>query len=149
MGEYSDAAVIMVIVTLNSFLSFIQEYRSSKAIERLSQLIKRNVLVIRNHEQTVIDASQLVPGDIVILRGGDVVPADLKIIDSYNLSVDESQLTGESIPVSKGYNSIDANDSLLFTGSVIERGHCKCVVFATGNQSELGKIAQLSNDTKK
>ncbi len=149
MGEHSDAAVIMVIVSLNSFLSFIQEYRSSKAIERLSQLIKRNVLVIRNHEQTVIDASQLVPGDIVILRGGDVVPADLIIIDSYNLSVDESQLTGESIPVSKGNNSIDANDSLLFTGSVIERGHCKCVVFATGNQSELGKIAQLSNDTKK
>jgi Mg2+-importing ATPase len=149
MGEYSDAVVIMVIVLLNSFLSFIQEYRSSKAVEQLSQLIERKVLVIRNNEQVVIDASQLVPEDLVILRGGDVVPADLKIIESYNLSVNESQLTGESVPVSKGSCCIGENDSLLFTGSIIERGHCKCVVIATGNQSELGKIAQLSNDTKK
>ncbi len=78
-----------------------------------------------------------------------MVPADLKIIESYNLSVNESQLTGESIPVSKGSNHIDANGSLLFTGSVIERGHCRCFVFATGNQSELGRIAGLSNDTRK
>lgn len=149
MGEYSDAAVIMVIVMLNSFLSFVQEFRSSKAVEKLSGLIKRQVLVIRNNEHVVIDASQLVPGDSIILRGGDVVPADVKIMESYDLSVNESQLTGESLPVNKGNNSTDVNDTLLYTGSIIERGHCKCVVYATGNQSELGKIAQLSKDTKK
>lgn len=149
MGEYSDAIVIMVIVLLNSFLSFIQEFRSSKAVEKLSGLIKRQVLVIRNNEHVVIDASQLVPGDSIILRGGDVVPADVKIMESYDLSVNESQLTGESLPVNKANNSADVNDTLLYTGSIIERGHCKCVVYATGNQSELGKIAQLSKDTKK
>ncbi|WP_291578305.1 cation-translocating P-type ATPase [Clostridium sp. UBA6640] len=149
MGEYSDAIVIMVIVMLNSFLSFVQEFRSSKAVEKLSGLIKRQVLVIRNNEHVVIDASQLVPGDSIILRGGDVVPADVKIMESYDLSVNESQLTGESLPVNKGNNSTDMNDTILYTGSVIERGHCKCVVYATGNQSELGKIARLSKDTKK
>lgn len=149
MGEYSDAAVIMVIVLLNSFLSFVQEFRSSKAIEKLSGLIERQVLVIRNNEHVVIDAIQLVPGDSIILRGGDVVPADVKIMESYDLSVNESQLTGESLPVNKGNNSADVNDTLLYTGSIIERGHCKCVVYATGNQSELGKIARLSKDTKK
>lgn len=148
MGEYSDAIVIMVIVMLNSFLSFVQEFRSSKAVEKLSGLIKRQVLVIRNNEHVVIDVSQLVPGDSIILRGGDVVPADVKIMESYDLSVNESQLTGESLPVNKGNNSTDVNDTLLYTGSIIERGHCKCVVYATGNQSELGKIAQLSKDTK-
>lgn len=149
MGEYSDAVVIMVIVALNSVLSFIQEYRSSKAVEKLSGLIKRQVLVIRNDEHTVIDASKLVPGDTIILRGGDVVPADVKIIESYDLSVSESQLTGESIPVSKGTNTDNVKDTLIYTGSVIERGHCNCIVCATGNQSELGKIARLSKDTKK
>lgn len=149
MGEYSDAAVIMVIVLLNSFLSFVQEFRSSKAVEKLSGLIERQVLVIRNNEHVVIDASQLVPGDSIILRGGDVVPADVKIMESYDLSVNESQLTGESLPVNKGNDSTDMNDTILYTGSVIERGHCKCVVYATGNQSELGKIARLSKDTKK
>lgn len=149
MGEYSDMAVIMVIVLLNSLLSFVQEFRSSKAIEKLSGLIERRILVIRNNEQIIIDASQLVPGDTIVLRCGDVVPADVKIMECYDLSVSESQLTGESLPVSKTSNSTDIRDTLLFTGSVIERGHCKCVVCATGNQSELGKVARLSKDTKK
>lgn len=149
MGEYSDAVVILVIVLLNSVLSFIQEFRSSKAVAKLSGLIERRVLVIRNAEQVIIDARHLVPGDTIILRGGDVVPADVKIIEAYSLTVSESQLTGESLPVSKGIGNADENDMLIFTGSVIEGGHCKGVVCATGNQSALGKIARLSKDTKK
>lgn len=146
MGEYSDAAIIMVIVLLNSCLSFIQEFRSGKAVEKLSEFIERTCLVIRNNEQVIIEASGLVPGDTILLRAGDVIPADVKIIEAYHLSINESQLTGESIPVSKGTD--DGND-LLYTGSVIEKGHCQGVVFATGNLSELGKIARLSRDTKK
>ncbi len=149
MGEYSDAAIIAFIVFLNSFLSFIQEYRSSKAVEKLSQLIERKVLAVRSNKQVIINARQLVPGDVVLLRGGDVVPADLGIIESYSLSVNESQLTGESVPVIKGTNLMSADDSLLFTGSIVEGGHCKCVVIATGNQSRLGMIAELANDTRK
>lgn len=149
MKDYSGAIIIMTIVLLNSFLSFIQEFRSGKAVEKLSELIERQVLVIRNNEQVLIDVNQLVQGDTIILRAGDIVPADLKIMESSDLSVNESQLTGESVPVSKGYAHTDFNSTLLFSGSVIERGQCQCVVFATGNQTELGKIASLSKDTKK
>jgi len=143
MGKLSDATVVMAIVLINSVLSFIQEYRSGKAIERLSEFIERKCLVIRNGEQTVIDAGELVPGDTAILRGGDVVPADIRIMESDDLYANESQFTGESAPVAK------TNGGTLYAGSVIERGQCKGVVFATGNQSELGKIAKLSKDTKK
>lgn len=149
MGEYSDAAVIAVIVLLNSVLSFIQEYRSGKAIEKLSEFIERKCLVIRNNEQIIIEASQLVPGDTILLRNGDVVPADIKIMDSHRLSVNESQLTGESVSVDKGCDAPGNGCDLLYTGSVIEKGHCQGVVYATGNHSELGKIARLSKDTKK
>lgn len=149
MGELTDAAVIMIIVLLNSFLSFIQEYRSGKAIEKLSEFIERKCLVIRNNEQVMVDAGQLVPGDTIILRNGDVVPADVQIMEAYDLLVNESQLSGESVPVSKGSDPGSEGDNLLYAGSVIERGHCQCVVFATGNQSELGKIAGLSKDIKK
>lgn len=146
MGEYSDAIVIMAIVLINSILSFVQEFRSGKAIEKLSELIEHKCVVIRNNEQVVIEANRLVPGDTIILRGGDVVPADIKIMESCELSVNESQLTGESVPVNK---ASDIGNDLLYTGSIIENGHCQGVVFATGNQSALGKIARLSKDTKK
>lgn len=149
MGEYSDSVVIMVIVTLNSFLSFIQEFRSGKAIEKLSEMIERKCLVVRDDEQKIIDASLLVPGDTIILTNGDVVPADLKIMEAWDLEVNESQLTGESIPVNKGSDPDATGGDRLFTGSVIERGHCRCVVYATGGQSELGQLARLSKDTKK
>ncbi|ABX42173.1 cation-translocating P-type ATPase [Lachnoclostridium phytofermentans] len=149
MEDYSGTIIIMTIVILNSVLSFVQEYRSGKAVEKLSELIERKVLVIRDSEQVLIDVHQLVPGDTIILRAGDIVPADLKIMESSNLSVNESQLTGESVPVSKGCAHKDLNTTLLFSGSVIERGQCQCVVYATGNQTELGKIALLSKDTKK
>lgn len=149
MQDYSGAIIIMTIVILNSLLSFIQEFRSGKAVEKLSELIERRVLAIRDNEQVIIDVSQLVPGDTIILRAGDIVPADLKIMESNDLSVNESQLTGESVPVSKGSAHKDLGSTLLFSGSIIERGQCQCVVYATGNQTELGKIALLSKDTKK
>jgi len=143
MGNFSDACVILGIILLNSLLSFVQEYRSNKAVEKLSSLVKKNTLVIRCGKPVVLSYSELVPGDTVILKGGDIVPADVKIKESYDLWVNESQVFGESAPVSK------TEDSVLFSGSVIGRGRCKCVVVATGNFSSLGRIARLSADTKK
>lgn len=149
MGEISDAAVIMTIVVVNSILGFIQEYRSERAVEKLSELIKKKVLVVRNNQQYFIDVSDLVPDDIVILRGGDVVPADIKIVECNNLFINESQLTGESMPIGKHSNSNDEQSKLLFSGSVVERGYCKGVVYAIGNDTKLGQIAYLSRNTKK
>lgn len=147
MGEYSDASVILFIVILNSILSFIQEFRSGKSIEKLSELIDRKASVIRDGNQTIISVNKLVPGDIVILHAGDIVPADIKIIKSNNLSINESQLTGESIPVNKNENLKQSN--LLFSGSIIEKGKCTGIVISTGNQTKLGRIAILSKHTKK
>lgn len=149
MGEASDAAVIMVIVLLNSVLGFVQEYRSGKAIEKLSQFIERTCVVVRSGKKTVINSAELVPGDTVILRNGDVVPADAKVLSCYNLMVNESQLSGESAAVYKSVQGGFADSDILYAGSIIEKGHCECVVFATGNQSELGKIAKLSGENKK
>lgn len=147
MDDASGAIIIMTIVILNSFLSFAQEYRSEKAVEKLSELIKREVLVIRDNKQMMIDVCYLVPGDTIILRGGDVVPADVKIFESSNLSVNESQLTGETLPVNKTAKG-ELQETLLFSGSIIETGHCQGVVYATGDQSQLGKIASLSKNTE-
>lgn len=149
MGEYTDTIVIMSIVLLNVVLGFVQEFRSGKAVEKLSELIDRQALVIRDKEQLLIDVKELVPGDTIILRGGDVVPADVQIITSNNLSVNESQLTGESVPINKGHHTTDSRAQLLFAGSVIERGYCECIVCATGNDTGLGKIATLSKNTRK
>lgn len=149
MGETIDAIIILIIVLLNTVLSFVQEYRSGKAVQKLSTLIERKVMVLRNNESIIIDATLLVPGDTILLKSGDIVPADAKIIESYDLSVNESQLTGESVPVNKGHTGPDLSYTLLSTGSVIENGHCKCIVYATGKETELGKIAKLSKETKK
>jgi len=150
MKEISDGVVILVIVVLNSVLSFVQEFRSAKAVEKLSELIKHQVLVVRDRKQISIEVSQLVPGDTVILKGGDVVPADIRVMEADNLSANESQLTGESVPVTKIADAKkDVRSGMLFSGSVVERGYCKGVVFATGNQTELGKIALLSKNTAK
>lgn len=149
MGEYSDAVIIMTIVMLNSLLSFIQEFRSEKAVERLSKMIQRKVLVMRDGQQGYIDVKELVPGDTILLKGGDVVPANIKIMEAYNLFVNEAQLTGESISISKAGHLPDLESTVLFAGSVIEKGRCTGVVYATGNETELGRIAELSNHTKK
>lgn len=149
MDETTDALVIFIIVIFNTVLGFIQEYRSGKAVEKLSTLIQQNVSVIRDNKQISISTNNLVPGDTVLLKNGDIVPADLKIMESYNLSVNESQLTGESTSITKSHKDSNTEDTLLYTGSVIEKGHCKCVVYATGNQTSLGKISKLSKDTKK
>jgi len=151
LREYSDSIIIVAIVLINSFLSFVQEFRSEKAVEKLSELLKPEALAIRDSKQVFIDVSQLVPGDTVILRDGDIVPADVKIMEASDLSVNESQLTGESVPVNKKPDNTTSsqNSGLLFTGSVIEQGSCQGVVYATGSHTELGKIALLSKDTKK
>lgn len=149
MEEYSDGLIILSIVFLNACLSFIQEFRSGKAVEKLSHLIEKQTVVVRDDKQMFIDVKELVPGDVVILKGGDVVPADMQIMDSNNLSVNESQLTGESRFVTKNENAKNLLSTVLFSGSLVEKGYCKCVVFATGNHTELGKVAQLSKHTKK
>lgn len=153
LKDATDGIVISVILILNAFLGFFQEYRSERAIEKLSKLISRQVFVTRQGKTELLDEKLLVPGDIVLVREGDIVPADIKLLESDDLTVNESQLTGESVPVSKSV-AVETKEqhsptSLLFAGSVIEKGSGVGIVYATANTTELGKIANLSITTKR
>ncbi len=141
-----DGVVIAVILVLNTGLGFYQEYKSEKAVEKLERLVGKEILVIRDGSEELIPESQLVPGDVVLLKEGDVVPADVRLFSADDLSVNESQLTGESLPVAK---KISGDQSIVFAGSTIEEGEGKGIVFATALNTELGKIAHLSSETKR
>jgi P-type Mg2+ transporter len=155
LQDFSDGVIIAVILLINTLLGFFQEYRSEKAVEKLSKILSKQVLVKRDGKLVLLDESLLVPGDVIHVEEGDIVPADCKLLETENLQVNESQLTGESVPVAKyvqsekGKSVEDNNAFLLFTGSVIEKGEATAVVYATGNATELGKIASLSTSTRK
>ena len=152
----SDGVIITSILLINATLSFFQEYRSERAVEKLALLISDKVLAKRNRSSVFVEVADLVPGDILVLKEGDVVPADIRLLAADGVQVDESQLTGESVPVPKRVRvdrqaeaATDAYTSLLFTGSTVDKGTLTGVVYAIANQTELGKIASLSTSIRK
>ena len=155
--DLSDGIIIAVILVINVLLGFTQEYRSERAVEKLSSLITKQVSAKRDGKTVQLDQAQLVPGDIIFLEEGDVVSADCKLLIAEDLRVNESQLTGESVPVTKAvqaeaaaqHTTTSGDASLLFTGSVIEKGTATAIVYAIGDATELGKIASLSTRTRK
>ncbi len=147
--DMTDGIVISIILAANALLGFFQEYHSERTAQKLGELVKNHVLVKRNGQETTVTQDQLVPGDIIILKNGDVVPADCRIIVAEDVSVNESQLTGESVAITKTAESSGhrENNDLVFAGSIIETGEATVVVYATGESTELGKIAHLSLTT--
>jgi P-type Mg2+ transporter len=154
-GDLQDGIIITVILVINTLLGFVQEYRAERAVDALSTFIRKQVSVRRDGKTVQLDEALLVPGDIIFLQEGDIVPADCKLLSAENLQVNESQLTGESVPVTKAVQAgarqqaTDGEASLLFTGSVIEKGRATAVVYAIGDNTELGKIATLSTRTRR
>jgi Mg2+-importing ATPase len=149
--DYTDGTVILIILLINTSLGFYQEYKSEKIIEKLSLFITKQVRLKRDGQVQLLDESVIVLGDSLTIRQGDIVPADLRLTLADNLQVNESQLTGESVPVVKrvASGSDVTSETLLFTGSVIEKGIGTGIVYATGKDTELGTIATLSTETKK
>lgn len=149
-GNIVDAIIILAIVLLNAIVSFIQEYQAEKALIALKKLSEQHSTVIRNNEPAIILSRLLVPGDIVLLEAGTVIPADLRISASHSLSVEESSLTGESVPVHKVSNAlkeagIPLGDriNMAYKGTLVTQGRGSGFVVATGLHTELGHIAKL------
>ena len=149
LGETVDAAVILGIVFAVSLLGFFQEYRAERALEALKRMAALTATVIRGGIESEIPARELVPGDIAVLSVGDKGPADLRLIEAVNLRVDESALTGESVPSEKGIDPVPKDAPLaerlcvVYAGTVVSYGRGKGVVFSTGQQTEFGKIASM------
>lgn len=150
LGEWHDALTILAIVFLNSILGFIQEYRAERSLEALRELSAPQAHVIRQGKRHTIPACQVVRGDLVQVEFGQRVPADLRLLVVNGLEVDESPLTGESIPVPKTQRRLDAphlelgdRQNMLFAGTTITRGRGSGIVVATGMHTELGKIAGM------
>ncbi len=150
VGEATDAIMILVIVVLNALLGFTQEYRAERAMAALRELANPSVRVRRGNVVESVEASGLVPGDVVQLRAGDRVPADARLLRSINLQVDESALTGESVPVAKtepaiAEEGIPLGDrtNLVYMGTAVTYGRATAMVTETGMRTELGNIASL------
>ncbi|MGC9174693.1 MAG: plasma-membrane proton-efflux P-type ATPase [Thermoprotei archaeon] len=136
LHKFLDMYIITALLLLNSIISYVQEYKAGNAVEMLKKKLTVNARVLRDGKWQVVPARELVPGDIVRVRLGDFIPADMKIIEG-DVSVDQSALTGESLPVEASKNS------LLYSGSIIRRGEATAVVVATADKTYFGKTTQL------
>lgn len=148
LREYADALTILIIIILNAFLGFAQEYRAEKSLEKLKKLTAQETLVMRAGMLFTIPAIQLVPGDLVHLQTGDIVPADLRIFEGSQLEINEAILTGESLPVKKHPRDICTKKvplgdrkNMAFMGTIVTRGKAVGIVVDTGMFTEMGKIA--------
>lgn len=142
-GDYTDAIIIAVVVVVNTSVGVGQELRADRAVSALSALAAPEVRVRRDGVATVIDTSAVVPGDVVLLGEGDIVPADAEVLEASALTVDESALTGESVPVSKDAARQGRAADTVAAGSTIVRGRGEAVVVATGARSATGRISAL------
>ena len=150
--EYTDTIVILFVVFINAIVGFIQEEKASLILKDLKKYETSTSKVKRDDKILIINTKELVPGDIIYLESGETVPADIRILRCENLKVDESALTGESIPVQKSANVLKENliiqeqKNMLFLGTNITNGKCTGIVVSTGKNSELGKIALSLNE---
>jgi Ca2+-transporting ATPase len=150
LNDWVDAGVILAIVVLNGVLGFLQEARAERALAALKQLSSPQCKVIRDGHLAIIDATELVPGDVIVLEAGDRVPADGRLARTAELQTQESVLTGESLPVDKSAHATSSADAplaerqnMVFRGTIVTAGSATALVTATGMRTELGRIAGL------
>ncbi|HLD12779.1 MAG TPA: HAD-IC family P-type ATPase, partial [Candidatus Nanoarchaeia archaeon] len=149
LREWVDASVILVILVLNTLLGFFQEFKADRALEKLKELSSPVCRVLRDGKEVEVAAKLLVPGDIILLEAGMRVPADAYLLESWNVKVDESILTGESVPVKKSLGALSTivpvagRYNMVFASSVVTYGRGTAVVVETGMHTEVGKIAHL------
>ena len=148
--EYTDSIIIVVIVVINALIGVIQESKAEKSLEALKKLSSPTSKVLRNGKTITIDSTLLVPGDIIELEAGNFVPADCRLISSYNLKIEESALTGETVPVTKDAKVILPSNvalgdmiNMAFSTTIVTNGHAQAIVTETGMNTKVGKIAKM------
>jgi Ca2+-transporting ATPase len=155
IGNFSSGLIMFIIVLINAGIGYFQEYKAERIMDSLKKLVQSPAKVYRDQELTEVPQEKLVPGDIIYMEEGDKVPADIRVIESFNLRTNDFSLTGESMPQEKHSNTIKKKSSLAdrdnmsYLGTTIASGNAKGVVVATGMDTELGKIASLAQEEKK
>ncbi|MFN3531737.1 MAG: cation-translocating P-type ATPase, partial [Candidatus Brocadia sp.] len=149
LKEYIDTSVIMAVVAINAIIGYIQEYRAEQGVRALKKMLIPKARVLRDGKEKEINSEELVPGDVVLLASGTKVPADLRLIKTYELKIEEAMLTGESIPAEKSTAIISEDNltpgdqkNMAFMGTVVVSGRAKGIVVETGSKTVLGSIAQ-------
>lgn len=154
LKEYTDSVVIFGSAILNTIIGFIQENKASNALKKLKKIVQTSALVLRNNNLKVINAKELVPGDVIILNAGDKIPADGKIIETSDLKINEMTLTGEWLAAEKSIDILPEGtpladrDNLVYMGTVVENGKAKVIVTNIGIETEIGKITKIVKETK-
>ncbi len=150
LGQPIEAIAIAVIVLFAVLLGFVQEYRADRAIEALRQMAAPTTTALRDAEEVEIAARDLVPGDVILLRAGDKIPADVRLIEAVNLQIEEASLTGESVPVEKHAAALANSElavgdrrNMAYAGTAATYGRGRAIVVATGMNTEFGKIARM------
>jgi P-type Ca2+ transporter type 2C len=155
MDHWIDTWVIVAVILINALIGFVQEGKAERALESIRDMLSLEAVVIRNGKKQTVEAEELVPGDVVLLKSGDKVPADIRLVKSKDLRIEESPLTGESTAVEKQVEEV-AEDavpgdrlSMVFSGTVVTYGKATGVVVATGTQTEIGKINRMIEEVEK
>ncbi len=154
IGEYVDSIIILAILTLNSLIGFFQELSANKSLEALKKLSRIQATVLRDKNRKSIDAEEIVTGDVIFLESGDKIPADARILTCNLLQLEESALTGESLPTAKTQKTIGSNmqvgdqNNMVFATTTVVAGTGTAMVTATGMNTEIGKISQLIQDAE-
>ncbi|MGM0390696.1 MAG: cation-translocating P-type ATPase [Bacteroidota bacterium] len=154
-NDIAEGIAIVVVLIINTIIGFWMEYKAQKSMKSLKELDKIQARVIRNGKKERIDAEKIVPGDILIVDSGDLIPADARILEATELQIDESPLTGESVPINKSSEVLKEKKpvadriNILYKGTAVSGGTAKAVVYATGMQTELGSISAMVGEEKK
>ena len=152
MGHWVDTLVILGVAVVNALIGHIQESNAEKSLQSIRNMLSSETVVIRAGKHETLPTTALVPGDVVVIRAGDRIPADLRVIEAHNLRVEEAILTGESTVVEKttdalfGELPLGDRTNLLFSGTTVSSGGGKGLVVATGGETELGHINQMMSD---
>lgn len=154
LGHFVDTGVILAVVIANAIIGFVQEGKAEKAMESIREMLAPSASVLRAGERQTVSGESLVPGDVVLLEAGDKVPADLRLLQTYGLQIQEAVLTGESVPAEKGTEPVSATASvgdrscMAFSGTFVTAGQANGVVVATGRETEIGRISGMLTEVE-